>query len=106
MIGFSQASTQGSTVESNVPNDGNIGINGSRLLEESVHSPTKNVSKWEHWRGRKDLRAIISDGTMDNGPKPRKRFDDESLCETVRFILCSNNVQLLYWGVRGIYTCG
>lgn len=69
MVGFSQASSHCFKVDCTGGHEGGDVENGSGRLQESAEIPTKYVSKWEHWRGRKDLTTIMSEGVIDDGTK-------------------------------------
>lgn len=104
--GLSQVSTQASTGEAGVGTDNNASQNGSTESAECEKIPTNVISRLEHWRGRRDMRTILAEGALHEASKHRKRFDEDSLTETVRFILSSNNIHMLSWGVRRVLIGG
>lgn len=63
-------------------------------------------SRWRHWYARRDMRHIIDTGNLKPGRKVKMCFTEETLRETVRYILQTNNVQLLSWGTRRLYIHG
>lgn len=60
-------------------------------------------SVWKNWSSRKDMQVLMDTGTIGKGKKSRKHFEDDTLCDTVRYILRSNNIQLLSWGTRRLH---
>lgn len=58
------------------------------------------VSRWIHWRSRNDMLSMISKGDLSTVRKVRRSFDDNSIRETLMYILNDNNVHLLSWGTK------
>lgn len=74
--------------------------NVSGNQEKVLKTNTNSVSKWRHWNSRKDMNVLMESGELGLERRSRKHFEDETLRETVRYILQSNNVQLMSWGTR------
>lgn len=64
------------------------------------------VSRWSHWNARKVMKDLMKTGELTREKRSRKHFEDDTLIETVWYILHSNNVQLMSWGTRQLYING
>lgn len=71
--------------------------------EKIVKNPR---SRWSHWYARRDMRHILETGRLKPARKPRKAFEEDTLRETVRYILQNINVQILAWSTRRLYIHG
>lgn len=52
------------------------------------------------------MQKLFHEGTVVKGKRSCKHFEDDTIRETVRYILQSNNIQLLSWGTRRLYVDG
>lgn len=75
-------------------------------IEKKENKKKDGRSVWKHWSARKDMKLLMDTGTTGKEKKSRKHFEDDTLHETVRYILQSNNIQLLSWGTRRLYVDG
>lgn len=92
-----------STEEGEVAAGGGIVERQTERVEGDV---MMGLSEWSHWNSRKMMKCVLADG----GPRPlkesRKYFGQDTLRETVRYVLQSTNVHLLSWGTRRLLVNG
>lgn len=74
--------------------------------KKSTNVYSNGISMWRHWHSRKDMAVMMQCGKVGQERKNRKCFEDQTLRETVRYILQGNNVQLLSWGTRKMFVNG
>lgn len=79
---------------------------GRKEKEGKSTAVSDRTGMWKHWNARKDLQVIIHTGNIRSGKWSPRHFENETLRETVRYILQSNNIQLLSWGTRRLFVEG
>lgn len=73
-----------------------------KIENENLPITSTKKSPWKIMRSRNEMIRLLSKCTISETRKPRLVLSDASLARTVRYILKSNHVQQMVWGMRRI----